>query len=230
MLDLEPSKIKCTRVLVDLEPSVVRLGPPSMISPPEMITPYAILKSRHAQLKIESRVKHLGIVQIVFAKTKTFLNIFSHLNLKDALFLRLICRKFNNKISQFVVNKLPASILEKIIPKKQNDINKSSIEPSCSPYSLSSTLGLPRELVSCENELPNELIALIFSNLGVPSLCNAMLVCKTWKILAEDVTLWSNRLPKAIDPSKCSEYSKYKVRVKDGIIKVLKNHGMVEVD
>ena len=43
--------------------------------------------------------------------------------------------------------------------------------------------------------LPIELLPMIFSNLGIPGLGNAMIVCKTWKALAEDINLWKNRLP-----------------------------------
>ena len=73
-----------------------------------------IRSSSHIQLD-ESRGTQ--IVSKALSRKKIFLNILSHLNLKDTLSIRLVCLSFDLKICQFVVNKLPASILKKLIPK-----------------------------------------------------------------------------------------------------------------
>lgn len=158
---------------------------------------------------------------------KALLNIVSYLNINDVFSLRASCKEFNLKIDKNICKiirwKLPSSILEKLnlTPKKQNEnagINVTHLNSSCEKdFTLKSQKVLLNDGIivcsqspdspPCEIEFPNEMLMQIFSNLGIPNLCKVMLVCKTWKDLAEDITLWKNHLPASFH-----QQQKYKSR------------------
>lgn len=52
------------------------------------------------------------------------------------------------------------------------------------------------------NDLPNEVVLLIFSNLGIQDLRRNAGVSKEWKSLSEDIYLWKTHIPRFILESK----------------------------
>jgi hypothetical protein len=76
-----------------------------------------------------------------------------------------------------------------------------SSTPSSSTSSRSSSSG-GRVLIIDENVLPDELWMHVFSFMGNKDICNASLVCKNWKRLCMDNTVWQELYMLKFEPPK----------------------------